>query len=213
MTTLTIASRDPRASVDALRAQGSTPAVFYGPKEAATPVAVDTRAFMQVWERVGGSAIVDLTGVGEDKEVLIHDVAWHPTKNVPVHIDFYCIERGKMLMVSVPFTFVGEAPAEKLGGIVTKVMHELEVEVRPRDIPQTIEVDMSVLTDLDSSLTVAELVLPEGVTPTAEPTDTVLSVTEAKEEADEEERSIDDVAITGEKQEAADAASSDEAAQ
>lgn len=201
MTELNVQTRNADDKAEALREEGKIPAVFYGPKEENTPVVLDTREFVRVWEEAGSSTIVDLKGVGEDKEVLIHDVAWHPVSGVPVHVDFYCIERGKKLTVSVPLVFEGEAPAEKLGGIVVKVMHELEVEVLPRNIPQEITVDVSSLTELNSVISVADLGLSEDIEPTADATETIASITEAKDEPEEEERDISDVEIEGESKE------------
>lgn len=200
MTELNVQTRDTKGDVAALREGGGIPAVFYGPKEETTPISMNSAEFIKVWKDAGGSAIVDLKGVGEDKEVLIHDVEWHPVTGAPVHVDFYAIERGKKLTVSVPLEFVGEAPAEKLGGIVVKVMHELEIEVLPRNIPKEIEVDLTKLTDLDSTISIADLGLSEDIEPTAEMQETVASVTEAKDEPieEEEERDISDVEIEGE---------------
>jgi len=200
MAEINVQTRDKDANLETLREEGKIPAVFYGPKEDNTPIVVNEREFIRVWEEVGGSAIVDLKGVGEDKEVLIHDVAWHPVKGNPIHIDFYCIERGKLLTVTVPLNFIGEATVEKEGGIVVKVMNELEIEVKPRDIPQSIDVDISVLTELSSSITVADLHLPETIQPAVDATETVASVTQAQEEkVEEEDRDIADIEIEGEK--------------
>ncbi len=197
---LNVAPRDPKVSAQKLRDEGKLVGVFYGPKEEATPVTIDMPEFLRVWNDAGGSTIVDLVGIGDDKEVLIHEVDVHPVTEKPQHVDFYCIERGKKLTVSVPLVFTGTAPAEKQGGIVVKALHELEIEVRPRDIPHEIEVDLSTLTELDSSITVGDLRLGEGVEPTAEAEETVASITEAKDEPEEEEeRDISDVEIEGEK--------------
>ncbi len=197
MLELHIKTRDVKENLETIRESGNIPAVFYGPKEENTPVTLDAREFARVWGEAGGSTIVDLKGVGEDKEVLIHDVVKHPVKGNPIHVDFYCIERGKKLTVNVPLEFVGEAPVEKIGGIVVKVMHELEIEVQPRNIPHTIEVDLSPLTDFDSSISIADLHLDETIEPTADVNENVASVTQAKEEPKEEEveRDISDIEI------------------
>jgi len=199
MPELNVQARDSKENIDTLREEGKIPAVFYGPKEENTLITLTAREFVRVWEVSGGSAIIDLKGVGEDKEVLIHDVAWHPVKGNPIHVDFYCIERGKLLTVTVPLNFVGEAPVEKEGGIVVKVMHEIEVEVKPRDIPQSIDVDVTLLTGLDSNITIADLNLPETIVPTNDVTENVAAVTQAQEEkVEEEERDISDIEIEGE---------------
>jgi large subunit ribosomal protein L25 len=212
MISLEVERRDVKTNVDDLRKNGLVPAVFYGAQEESTPITVNAAAFLKVWDETGGSAIVDLvlkdgTKAGADnKEVLIQEVALHPVTGVPLHVDFYCIERGKKLTVSIPLNFIGEASVEKLGGIVVKVMHELEVEVHPRDIPQHIDVDLSMLTKMDSRITVADLALPQEIEPTDASTETVASVTEAHEEPVEEERDIADIEIEGEKKEGEDGA-------
>ena len=199
---LNIRVRDAKETNEHIREEGAIPAVFYGPKEENTPIVISASEFTKIWKDVGGSAIILLKGVGEEKEVLIHDVQKHPVKNNPIHADFYCIERGKKLTISIPLVFIGEAPVEDEDGIVVKVMHEMEVEARPRDIPQEIEIDLSVLTELNSHITIADVPLPEGVEAMHEAEDTVVSVTQAREEPEEEEeRDISDVEIEGEKKE------------
>ena len=195
MTQLHIESRTADTNVDALRAQDKIPAVFYGPKEESTSISVDAPEFIKVWNEVGGSAIVDLQGVGDDKEVLIHEVATDPVTGTPVHIDFFCIERGKKVNVTVPLAFVGDAPAESLGGIVTKALYEIEVEVRPRDIPHEVEVDLTRLIELSSTITIADLGLGEEIEVVNDREEVIASVTLPQEEKEEEEdtRTIDDV--------------------
>ncbi len=170
------------SSADELRAKRMIPAVFYGPQEDSVAIAVNHKDFLRVWDDAGESTIIVLKGVGDDKEALIKDVQWHPLTDEPIHVDFYVFERGKKLSVTVPIEFVGEAPAEKLGGNVNKTLHELEIEVRPSEIPQHIEVDLSALTDLSSVITVGDLKLPESAVPKNDLTDAVASVSEAVEE-------------------------------
>lgn len=161
---------------------GMLPGVYYGPKETATSIALDKKAFEQLWKDAGESSIVVLKGIGDDKETLIHDVQWHPVTDEAVHVDFYVIERGKKVSVEVPLHFVGEAPVEKQGGVVVKVMHELAMEVRPSELPHHIEVDLSALTDMNSVITVGDITLPPSAEIEAEADEVVVSVTEAVEE-------------------------------
>lgn len=208
MLTLEIQKRDAKNSLDKLRKGGLMPAVLYGPQEEAAAVALDEKVFTNVWKEAGGSAIVALKGLGDDpenskadgagKEVLIQDVVLHPVSEQVLHADFYVIERGKKLTVSIPLEFVGESPVEKQGGVVVKILHEIEIEVRPSDIPQNIEVDLTKLEDLSSTITVGDLKFPESAEVSLEPTDAVASVSEVQEEPEEpveEERSIEDVEV------------------
>jgi len=178
-----------------LRKEGLVPAVVYGPADEPVSIQVPINEFLRVWTKAGESTIVVLQGLDEEKEVLIKDVQMHPVKELPIHIDFYAIERGKTLTLNVPLEFVGEAPAEKLGGIVVRVMHEVEVETRPRNIPQHLEVDLSKLTDLDSVILIKDIQLPEGVKILNDADETVASVSEQQEEP--QEASTEENAVEG----------------
>lgn len=158
------------------------PAVFYGPKEQATKIAIDRREFQRVWAEAGESTIVTIKGMGEDKDTLIYDVQWHPVNDDAIHVDFYVLEKGKKVNVEVPLQFVGTAPAEKMNGVVVKVMHEIAIEVAPAELPHHIEVDLGILENLDSEIRVKDLKLPASATTELDADDVVVSVTEAVEE-------------------------------
>ncbi len=179
---LQVEKRDGSVSAKTLREQGFVPAVIYGPADEPVSVKIPVNEFLRVWNDAGESTIIDIKGLDDEKEVLVKEVQWHPVKDTPDHVDFYAIERGKTLTLAVPLEFKGEAPAEKLGGIVVKVMHEVEVETRPRDIPQSLEVDLAQLTDLDSVIAAKDIKAPEGVKILADEDETVASVSEQKDE-------------------------------
>ncbi len=183
---LNVEKREPSVKAHKLREEGLIPAVIYGPKEEAQALQVPINEFLRVWKEAGESTIIDLKGLDEDKEVLIKDVQMHPVKELPIHIDFYAIERGKTLTLTVPLEFTGEAPAEKLGGVPVRVMHEVEVETRPRNIPQSLEVDLSLLEDMDSVIKVVDIKTPEGVEILNDKDEIVASVTEQSQSEEPE---------------------------
>ncbi len=179
-----------------LRNEGKIPAVFYGPQEETTPIVISESEFLKVFNKAGTSSIINLEGIGDTKEALVYDVQYHPVTDRILHVDFYIIERGKKVSVEVPLEFVGEAPAEKKGLIVVKQMHELEIEVRPSQIPQSLEVDLSKLEDQDSVIVVGDIRLPESAEPLIDKEEIVVSVVAQQEEPEEEEeRSVEDVEI------------------
>src|SRR3989338_10716635 len=149
--------------VRAWRARGVLPAVLYGPKEVATPLSLSRLEFEKAFREAGESTVITLSGLDEDTDVMVQDIAYDPVTSVPLHVDFYAIEKGKKVMVNVPIEFIGEAPVLKLGGLLTKVLHELEVEALPKDLPHEIEVDVSSLTDFDSHISVGDISAPAGV--------------------------------------------------
>src|ERR1700674_2114582 len=105
MLTLEVTERQKGDSTDDLRAGGLVPAVFYGPKETSTPIAIHARSMEQVWKTAGQTSVVTLAGVGEVKDTLIHDVQVHPVTGRVLHVDFYVLEKGKKIKISVPLTF------------------------------------------------------------------------------------------------------------
>ena len=176
---------------EALRAEGKLPAVLYGPKQEATPIALDYRTFERTWRQAGESTVITLTGLASDMDALIHEVDRHPVTGKIRHADFYVFEAGKTITVSVPIEFIGTAPAEKtLGGTLIKVMHEIEVEVLPKNLPHEIKVDVSGVADFDSVVKIGDVAFPEGVTPTADPEEVVASAVAPK--SDEEMEAMDD---------------------
>ncbi len=165
-----------------LRAKGMTPGVVYGPKQEPVSIAVDTVLFTKTLEEAGESTIINLVGLGDEIEVLIHDVSFNAARGGVEHADFYAIERGKELTTNVALEFIGEAPVTKTGATVNKMLHEVEVTCRPSVLPNHIDVDVSVLTDVDANIAIKDLVVPAGVTINNEPHVIVASVTEAREE-------------------------------
>lgn len=175
---LAIKARKGDEKVDDIRAAGGLPAVFYGPKEASTPITLDAAVFTKMWRDAGETTILSLEGVGEAKDVLIHDVTVHPVTGVPQHVDFYVLEKGKKIQISVPIEFVGVAPAEKEGGVTVKVLHEIEIEVEPKELPQHLTVDLSKLEHIGDHITVSQVPVPPSATFITDADEIVVSVTE-----------------------------------
>ncbi|RJQ35515.1 50S ribosomal protein L25 [Candidatus Parcubacteria bacterium] len=179
---LEIQPREAGESADTLRKQGVVPAVFYGPKEKTTPIAIDSLKFERLWRQAGETTVIRLTGVGEEKDALIHDVQFHPVTGKLEHADFYVIEKGKKVQIKVPLTFEGQAPAEKAGHIVVKTLHEVEIEVTPQDLPHSLPVDLSVLENIGDHITASRIQLPGSASLVTSPDEIVASVKEFKEE-------------------------------
>lgn len=183
MLTLDVVARDAKISAAEIRASGLTPAVFYGPKEGATPVSIKSPDFTRIFKQAGETTIVKLQGIGEDKDTLIRDVQFHPVTSTPIHADFYVLEKGKKITISVPLEFVGEAPAEKLGLIVTKVLHEVEIEVAAAELPHHLEVDLTKLVTADDQILAKEIVLPKSAVLLTDPEEIVVSITEFEDQS------------------------------
>ena len=186
---LDVTQRTTRA--EAVRKSGDIPVVVYGPKQEPISIAVNKSIFEKVLKEAGESTIINLVGLGEDIEVLVHDVSFNPAKGGVEHVDFYAIEKGKEIKVHVPLEFIGEAPATKTGGSLTKVLHEIEVTCKPSALPQHIEVDVSGLDSFEKQIHVKDLTIPSGVKVENDPEEVVALVQEVQEEPEEEAAPVD----------------------
>lgn len=177
--------RDPKLNLDVLRKEGFIPAVFYGPKEASTSVTVSAKELEKVWKEAGESTVVTLKGEFGDHDALIHDINIDTLTGKILHADFYIIEKGKKISVHVPVEFDGVAPAVKeLGGILVKVLHEIEIEAMPKDLPHNLIVDISLITDFDTHVTAGQIKLPAGVTLLTDADEIVAMASQPKEEVE-----------------------------
>jgi len=184
MITLEVQERG-KGAADDVRRRGFVPAVVYGRKDSSTPIAIDARQFERVWKEAGHTSVVQLTGVGAQKETLIKDVQLHPVSGRLVHADFYALEKGKKIKISVPLEFIGEAPAEKAGHIIVKALHEVEIDVAPAELPHTLPVDLAKLENVGDHILAADIKLPGSATLVSQGEDIVASVTAFVEEKEQ----------------------------
>lgn len=186
MLSLTTEKRDLKVSPQNIRKTGKIPAVFYGPKEASTSISIDAKEFGKVWKKAGQSSVIILKDGSEEHEVLIQEIDVHPLTGAPRHADFYVIEKGKKIEVSVTLNFTGIAPAVKdKGGILVKVHREVEIEAAPRDLPHELVVDISKLVEFTDVIHAKDIPLPTGVELKINPEEVVASIAEPKEEVEE----------------------------
>ncbi len=193
---LTVEKRDATIKAKSLRGKGVLPAVVYGRAQESTPITVGAKEFSKVFRAAGESTVITLKGLGADKEALIHEVAVDPVTGEPLHADFYAIAKGQTVTVSVPLEFEGTSGAVKdLGAVLVKVIHELEIECEPKDLPQHISVDISKLANIDDKILVSDLSLPASAKISIPLDEVVAMATEAKEEPVEEAAPMDLSAI------------------
>ena len=192
MLTLEVAKRENAEKPDALRRKGLLPAVMYGRDDQALSIAIDARAFGKVFKTAGESTIISIEGLGEKKQALIHDVSFDPVTGSPLHADFYLIAKGQIVTVQVPLEFVGVSAAVKdMGGILVKVLHDLEIEVDPTELPHNIPVDIAKLVTLEDQILVKDLPLPKSAKPSIPLDEVVALISVPKEEVEEPTEPID----------------------
>lgn len=144
--------------------EGMLKGVYYGAKEKAQAIFVDAVEFEKTYRETGKSSVVNLEGEGKKLQAIVQEVAYEPIQYIPNHVDFYIVEKGVKINANIPLEFVGVSEAVKtLGGQLVKVVHELEVEAEAVDLPRSLEVDISLLENLDSVIQAGDIKLPKGV--------------------------------------------------
>ncbi|MBC7235742.1 MAG: 50S ribosomal protein L25 [Chloroflexi bacterium] len=163
---ISVARRAEGVKARALRRQKIVPAIMYGHSFEPCTLQLDYLTAQRVVEQAGTSHLVNLSIQGENGEhmVLIREVQRDPVTDFITHLDFYRLVAGEMVTTEVPIALIGEAPAvEDRGGTLNQLLDAVEIECLPSDIPEALELDVSGLVDFDSSLTVADLRVPQGV--------------------------------------------------
>lgn len=160
-----------------LKAEGRIPGILYGAGIESTMVSVESLAFRRAFEKAGEGQILHLDVEGTEHPVLIKDLGYHPQFEEPAHVDFWRLDLSKEIIAPVQIVFEGFSPAVKGdGGTLVKVLTELEVKALPTALPEHFVVDLSKLINFDSSISIADIVIPEGVTLMHELTETVATV-------------------------------------
>ncbi len=149
-----------------LRHAGTVPAIVYGGE--LKPVSIQLN-HNDVWLASQHdwfySSILDLSLNGDVQKVLLRDLQRHPYKQQIMHLDFQRVNENELLRATVPLHFVNEdkSPAGKSAEVVvTHELKEVHIACLPKDLPESIEVDLSSLT-VGDIVYLSDLKLPAGV--------------------------------------------------
>jgi large subunit ribosomal protein L25 len=159
--------REGRGKNDArrARAQGFVPVTVYGGGGEALAAVLPLKDLAAILRSESGRNsifTVELEGAGSS-EVMFHDRQLDPIRSRLVHADLVRLVRGQKIEVTVPIHLVGEpVGVREEDGMLEHVLHELEIRVDPRNIPDSIDVDVSNLHAHDV-IHVSDIAPPEGV--------------------------------------------------
>jgi large subunit ribosomal protein L25 len=159
-----------------LRAAGQIPAVVYGAQKAGDQpspeqVSVDPKPFLRILHSSSGlNTLISLkVKDGTDSTVLVRQVQLDPVTHHPLHADFYRVNMDRKIKVTVPVVIRGDSRGVKQdGGVLDFVHREIEVEVLPADIPNSIEVDVTDL-GIGDSIHVRDVAANAAWTPISDP--------------------------------------------
>ncbi len=178
--------------VKKLRQEGNLPATVYGKKLKSKNLIVTSADFAKIFAEAGETGLIELVLEGETKPVLIHHVQRHPVKDSILHVEFHQVDLKEKVHAKIPLVLVGESSivTQKVG-VLLSLLSDVEVEALPTDLPEKIEVDVSVLTEVDQELNVSDLQIPSRVTLISDGTIGVVKVGALVSKAAEEQAAAD----------------------
>jgi large subunit ribosomal protein L25 len=186
MLALKAQKRNADISLQELKKSGKIPAVFYGAGKSSTSISIPLIDFKKIWQKAGESSTVKLTMTDGEVDTLIHEVQTNPVTDEPIHVDFLAIDITKKIEVGIPIEFEGISGVVKSGlGTLVKVLHEVEVEALPKDLPNKLVVDISVLQTIEDQILAKDIKLPVGVVMITSADEVVASIAVQKEEVEE----------------------------
>lgn len=196
-----------------LRRQGITPVHLFGHGIDSLALQCDTTELRHVVAAAGKTRLINLNIDKEEKPrtVIVRELQTEPRTGQSLHVDFYQVKMAEKVKMDVPIVLSGEAPALKSKeNMLVQELDNLSVECLPAQIPASIELDLSVLTETEQSIRVRDIELDKEITILDDPEMVVAKITlrhvekieeveiEVPEEEVEEEVEEEAEEVTGE---------------
>ncbi|MGN4127718.1 50S ribosomal protein L25/general stress protein Ctc [Lysinibacillus sphaericus] len=145
-----------RSTLTQLRKGGAIPAVIYGYKLVSTPISISAKEFKKYVQKNGRNGVFPMELDGTRVNVVVSEVQQCSLKDEVNHIDFLAINMSEELEIDAAITLVGESVGVSEGGILMQPNLEIKIKVKPNEIPETVEVDITKLV-IGDSITVADI--------------------------------------------------------
>ena len=178
-----------RTRVKKLRASGRVPAVIYGRQTQPQSLEVTVKDLKNlIHHSASENILVDLSITGDarpNRLVLVQEVQHHVLSGQALHVDFHEVAENEKVTILVPVESVGEPAGVKTGGgVLEHVLHKLKVRALPKDLPEVISIDVSML-EIGKSIHIGDIVPPAGVEILGDKHISVLAVAAPITEAEE----------------------------
>lgn len=174
--TLKVQKRSARGSrqVGKIRREGLVPMVLYGKALAeAMPLQVSGSDLLKALH--GHATMYSLEEEGGAHTAILKDIQQDPLSGEILHVDFEQVSLTDTVEVTVHVVLKGTPKGAVNGGVLEHQLHELEIECRPDQIPEQITVRVENM-EIDDSIYVRDLSVPEGVTVLTDEDQPVVSV-------------------------------------
>jgi large subunit ribosomal protein L25 len=139
-----------------MRREGLIPGVFYSKNYKPIHIDVIDRAINPlVFTSKTHLISLELEG-HEEYECIFKDIQFDPVTDKVIHFDLLGLTKGEKIKLEIPVQLIGSPVGVKEGGVIQHVMHKIEVECLPKNIPEHIVVDISGL-KLGDSVHISDL--------------------------------------------------------
>lgn len=148
----------------ALRREGKVPGVIYGHNREPEAVVVDAIALLKTLQGATSSSVLDVVvDGGNPVKALVREIQRDPVRPTSIiHVDLYEVQADETVIVDIPVHLTGIPDGVRnFGGVLELVLHSLEIEVLPGDIPERLELDVTNL-GVGESLHVSDLTIPNA---------------------------------------------------
>ncbi|GAB4218876.1 MAG: hypothetical protein Fur009_2210 [Candidatus Microgenomates bacterium] len=167
-----------------LRKQGLIPANIFGTDFKSQSISVNKKDFFKVYKIAKETGIVYLKLEKQELPVLIKNIQKHPLTGEVIHVDFRKIDLKKKIETEVPIKTIGESEAvNQKGGVLLVQSDLIIIEALPEDIPQEIEIDISILKEIGQDIKVADLPKSDKYTIKTQSDKVLVSIVAHKEES------------------------------
>jgi large subunit ribosomal protein L25 len=150
--------------VGALRRAGKLPAVIYGRHLEPISILLDFHTTSLTMNKLSSSSLVTIDLDGKEYPALVRERQRNYIKGTITHIDFLAVDLTEKIRASVRLHFVGVSGAVKdYNAVLVNGIQTLEVECLPTDLPQGIDVDISVMKLVGDGIHVSDITLPDNL--------------------------------------------------
>ncbi len=179
-----------------LRDQGLVPGVVYGQGDDAQIVSAPNRELERVYMSAGSNRLVEVK-VDDDEvfSTLFVEVQSDPLTGDIRHFDLYKVKMDEEIEAEIPVQLEGEAPATyNLDGVLMQNLESIEVRALPNKLPEMFTIDLEPLEEINASVHVSDLDVPEGVEVLVDEEELILKIDppRSEEELEELEEDIDE---------------------
>ena len=172
-----------------LRLENKVPAILYHSGLEGTSLSIEKSELYKALKT--GQFIFEVNVDDKNQFVLVKEIQYHPVTDEIIHVDFQQVKEDQKISLEVPLRAEGESEGVKLGGILVQLLNVVTINCRPSNVPEALSIDVSEL-EMNSSLFVKDIVLPDDIEMVTAEDIAVVSVQEPKKEEEVVEEVFDE---------------------